>query len=67
MMSGSCVLDLTWSIPELTRGSCLSGPFYIFRMSSAPGQIIARIARPVRYLNMGTKWTLGRKYEGTDR
>jgi hypothetical protein len=67
MMSGSCAFDLTWSIPELTQGSCLSGPFYLFRMSSAPGRLIARISRPVRYLNMGTKWTLGKKYEGTDR
>ena len=36
-------------------------------MSSALGQLIARIARPVRYINMGAKWTLAKKYEGTDQ
>jgi hypothetical protein len=66
-MSGSCVSDLTLVDPELTRGSNLSGPFYLFHLSSAPGQLFARIARPVRYLNMGgTKWALGKKYEGTN-
>jgi hypothetical protein len=66
-MSGSCVFDLTWSIPELTRGSNLSGPFYLVRASSTLGLLIALFLPPVRYLNMSTDWALGKKYEGTDR
>jgi len=41
----------------------LSGPFYFFRPDSAVARLIARIARPVRYLNMGTTWTATTKYE----
>ena len=66
-MSGSCTFDLIWSIPALTRSSCLSGPFYFFDLNTALGQVVARIIRPVRYLNMGTKWSFEKKYEGEDR
>ena len=50
---------------ELTWGSNLSGPFYLFRPVSASGQLIARIVRPAPYLNMGPAWMLNKKYEGT--
>lgn len=46
-------------------GSNLSGPFFLFRPDSAPGQLVMRIARPVPYLNMGKTWLLSKKYEGT--
>ena len=36
-------------------------------MSTALGQLVARIIRPIRYINMGTKWSLEKKYEGEDR
>lgn len=46
-------------------GSNLSGPFFLFRPDSVPGQLVMRIARPVPYLNMGKTWLLSKKYEGT--
>ncbi|KAI9509273.1 hypothetical protein F5148DRAFT_780403 [Russula earlei] len=30
---------------------------------STPGRIFARLLRPIPYINMGTSWTLGRKYQ----
>jgi hypothetical protein len=48
-------------------GSNLSGPFFLFGLTSVPGQLVMRIARPAPYLNMGNTWTLRRrrKYKGT--
>jgi hypothetical protein len=46
-------------------GSNLPGPFFLFEMHSALGQLVMRIARPVPYLNAGKAWTLRRKHEGT--
>ena len=69
-MSGSCVFDLTWSIPKLTQGSNLSGPFYLFRTISTPGLLIALFLPPLgplRYLSMRVDWGLRKKHEGTDR
>ena len=63
-MLGWCAFDLSRPISELTWDSNLSGPRYLFYPESVPGHLIARIARPVPYLNMGTSWTLSRKYEG---
>ncbi|KAF8493430.1 hypothetical protein F5888DRAFT_822672 [Russula emetica] len=41
----------------------LPGPFYLFDLHSVPGQLIARLARPIPYLNPGTTWMLSKKYE----
>jgi hypothetical protein len=54
-------------VPELTQGSNLPGPFYLFRATSAPGQLMLRFVRPARYLNLGANWSLDKKHEGTDR
>ena len=62
---GLVLLILIDRLPALTRSSNLAGPFYIFDGDSTPSRLIARIARPIRYLNMGTTWTITRKYEGT--
>lgn len=64
-MSGSCAFNLSRSISELTADSNLSGPYYLICSSSAPGRLIARIAPPARYLNMGAAWALNRKHKGT--
>lgn len=54
-------------VPELTQRSNLPGPFYLFRATSAPGQLMLRFVRPARYLNLGANWSLDKKHEGTDR
>lgn len=46
-------------------GSNLSGPYFLFSLESLPGQLIARIVRPIPYLNMGTTWMLSKKHQGT--
>jgi hypothetical protein len=46
-------------------GSNLPGPFFLFTLDSALGQLVMRIARPVPYLNAGQAWMLRRKHEGT--
>jgi hypothetical protein len=55
------------SVPPnlINFGSNLSGPFFLFRPDSAPGQLVMRIVRPIPYLNMGKTWLLSKKYEGT--
>ena len=44
--------------------SNLPGPFFLFDLNSAPGQLVARLVRPTLYLNPGTTWMLSKKYEG---
>ena len=65
VMSGWRVFDFSSSIFKLTQDRNLSGPRYLFRPVSAPGQIIARIVRPAPYINMGPTWMLSKKHEGT--
>ena len=50
---------------EAGPGSNLSGPYFLFRIDTIPGLLMAWIARPARYLNMGATWALNKKYEGT--
>ena len=65
VMSGWCAFHFSSSISKLTWDRNLSGPRYLFRPVSAPGQIIARIVRPAPYINMGPMWMLSKKHEGT--
>ncbi|KAF8493438.1 hypothetical protein F5888DRAFT_823490 [Russula emetica] len=41
----------------------LPGPFLLFDLHSAPGHLIARLTRPIPYINPGTTWMLSKKYE----
>jgi hypothetical protein len=54
------VIDQLWS--DFYRN--LPGPFLLFDLHSAPGHLIARLTRPIPYLNPGTTWMLSKKYEG---
>ena len=49
----------------LRPGSNLSGPRFLFGIDTIPGLLMAWVARPARYLNMGATWALSKKYEGT--
>ncbi|KAH9998648.1 cytochrome P450 [Russula vinacea] len=41
----------------------LPGPFFLFSLDSVPGILIARIVRPIPYLNPGTTWMQSKKYD----
>jgi len=67
-MSGWCALDVELTLLTnfwVDPGSNLSGPHFLIRLDSIPGLLIAWIARPARYLNMGATWALRNKYKGT--
>jgi len=66
-MSGLCSTNLNWSISESSSGSYLTGQHFLFGLDSAPGLLIARIAPPISYLNMGITRLLSKKHEGTGR
>src|SRR6267142_279785 len=66
-MSGQCALDSGNAIQSTPSHFCsnLTGLFVLLDPISTLGYLIARMVRPIPYLNLGSTWMLSRNYEGT--
>lgn len=66
-MSGQSALDSGNAIQSTPSHFCsnLTGLCVLFDPISILGYLIARMVRPIPYMNLGSTWMLSRNYEGT--